>query len=123
MVLDAETFRWVVGGYFVGLSAVSAVAYHDPKFYLDWIFTKLALLSGIVYLVITSFWLGAKAVKDSVQAKLSVPAEQLDSFLKMYDAGTDLLQWIIIGSVVAFIWTLVLHSVSVERRKNKQGTS
>lgn len=120
MLMDAETFRWVVGGFFIVLSTISGIAYHDPKFYLGWIFNKLAVLSAIVYLVIISFWLGAKAVKDTVQSKLTVPEEQLASFLKMYDQSTDVLQWLIIGSVITFIWTLVLHSVSFERMKNKQ---
>ena len=117
MVIDAETFRWLVGGYFLGLSVLTGVAYHDPKFYLEWLFLKLVIVSSVIYLVISSFWLGAKAVKDYVEIKLKFTASQLSDLKMAYNNGTDVLQWLLAGAVIVFFWTMILHSLSVERKK------
>ncbi len=117
MAIDAETFRWLVGGYCLGLSVLTGVAYHDPKFYLEWLFLKLVIVSSVIYLVISSFWLGAKAVRDYVEIKLNFMPDQLADLKRAYDNGTDVLQWVLAGAVIAFFWTMILHSLSVERKR------
>ncbi|MBS0851243.1 hypothetical protein JK158_05525 [Enterobacter sp. JGM127] len=119
MAIDGETFRWCVTGYFTGMAVVSGIAYHDPIFFKNWVFSKLSGAAGFVYVIVCSFWLGAKFVKDYVINKLSVPKEQLAEFIKSYEGGTDVMQWLIIGAIIAFFWAMVLHSLSGARLKNK----
>ncbi|NCH87037.1 hypothetical protein EHJ13_06180 [Cronobacter dublinensis] len=119
MAIDAETFRWCVTGFFTGMAVVSGVAYHDPKFFQSWVFGKLAVASLCLYIIVCSFWLGAKSVKEYVINKLFVPKEQLAEFIKVYEGGTDVMQWLLIGATIAFFWAMLLHSLSAARLKNK----
>lgn len=118
MAIDAETFRWCVGGYFSAMAVVTGVAYHDPKFFLSWAFNKLTGAAIVVYVVVCSFWVGAKVIKDYVINKLSVPSGQLEGFMKSYESGTDTVKLLVIGCVITFFWCLALHSLSVARNKN-----
>lgn len=119
MAIDAETFRWCVTGFVTGLAVVSGVAYHDPKFFQSWVFSKLTGAALFLYIIVCSFWLGAKSVKEYVINKLSVPKEQLAEFIRVYEDGTDVMQWLLIGTTIAFFWAIVLHSLSAARLKNK----
>ncbi|WP_313112383.1 hypothetical protein [Pseudescherichia sp.] len=119
MSIDAETFRWIVGGYFVALAAITAVAYHDPVFFISWLYPKQGIILILIYLWLTAFWLGAKSVRDYVLKNLTVPPEQLKAFVKSYDSATDIFMWVVAGSVGAFLWTLVLHSLAKARQEHK----
>lgn len=114
MSLDSETIRWVIGG----LSIIAVVAYNDPDFYIHWLVDKIMSAIVIVYFSTSIFWLGMKTVKDFAQNKLSLTAEQLKSMSTSYSEATDYTYLLVISSVIAFFWILLMVSLAGARIRN-----
>ncbi len=120
MAIDTETFRWIVGGYFIVMSSLTALAYKDPDFFVHWVHIKLSAASLISFWTITVFLVGAKMVKDYVMNHLwsFIPILQQQEFLKSYESSTSVLTWVIIGTVLTFIWVQIMHSISIARKRH-----
>lgn len=119
MAIDSETFRWCAGGFFTAMSVISGIAYHDPNFFLSWVFKKLIGATLFIGVFVFAFWGGARLINDYVNYKLSIPIDQTEKLLTTYNKLTDILFLLIIGAFIAYFWVLGLHSLSVERQKKK----
>lgn len=118
MVVDAETLRWFLGGYVAGMSVITGVAYHDPKFFISWVFGKLMGTSGFFFVIPFSMLLGSRIVKDYVVNNFKAPTLQMHTFLEHYSNLSNFLEMLIIAAIITFFWGLLLHSLSVARKKN-----